>query len=196
MCGRFRIEDWAINEAIELADLIEDKIKDNTYSKDIYPSNKVPVLTNKDNYLSLTEKTWGYPAFDNKSLIINARAETVEEKQTFRNGVYNNRIIVPAAFYYEWDHKKEKVSIGKVDKKTVYLAGFYDNFEGQEKFVILTTSPNESVNHIHDRMPLILEKSQITNWLSKKDDYLDLLDHRPSELSSWKDIEQLNLFEL
>ncbi|MCD8217028.1 MAG: SOS response-associated peptidase [Clostridiales bacterium] len=52
-----------------------------------------------------------------------------------------------------------------MDGDVLYLAGFFDLMENEERFVILTTSANKSMSVVHDRMPLVLEEAQITDWI-------------------------------
>lgn len=68
------------------------------------------------------------------------------------------------------------------------MAGIYN----EDGFVILTTRPNASVRSVHDRMPLILEKEEMIQWLCK--DYKDLLEKVPTLLEKKQSFEQLGLF--
>ena len=63
--------------------------------------------------------------------------------------------MVPASGYYEWDAGRHKYFF-RAPGRPLYLAGIYDNVDGANCYVILTTAPNASVEGIHDRMPLIL----------------------------------------
>ena len=51
----------------------------------------------------------------------------------------------------------------------MYLAGFYDRFGMEDRFIILTTQANDSMKLVHDRMPLVLESNQVVPWLSEKE---------------------------
>ena len=64
----------------------------------------------------------------------------------------------------------------------LYMAGLYGEYEGVKKYVILTTTPNASVADIHNRMPLVLEKSQINDWIFDNDHALSLLHGTPPML--------------
>lgn len=61
----------------------------------------------------------------------------------------------------------------------IYLAGIYDNINGVNCFIILTTAPNDSVAPIHDRMPLLLSHEQVRPWLVDAGAALELLCSRP-----------------
>lgn len=54
------------------------------------------------------KKRWGFPGFQNKKLLFNARSETALEKPTFRDSLLHRRCVIPAAWFYEWDPKKQK----------------------------------------------------------------------------------------
>lgn len=51
------------------------------------------------------------------------------------------------------------------DEPVLYMAGFYNQFQGEERFIIITTQANASVKQVHDRMPLILEKNELEDWI-------------------------------
>ena len=92
------------------------------------------------------------------------------------------RCVVPATGYYEWDAGKHKYFF-QIPGKPLYLAGIYDNVEGINCFVVLTTKPNTTVQDIHDRMPLILSHDQVRPWLTSDQDALQLLTIVPPALS-------------
>ena len=73
------------------------------------------------------------------------------------------------------------------------MAGFYDLTDGGERFVIITTRANASMIKVHDRMPLILEKSQIKDWLSDDLVVKDLLRQTPVLLDRETEYEQQTL---
>ena len=124
---------------------------------------------------------WGIPGWRG-GLMINARAETVCEKPMFRRSMAAQRCIVPATGYYEWDAGKHKYFF-QLPGKPLYLAGIYDNVEGVNCFVVLTTKPNATVRDIHDRMPLLLSHDQVRPWLTSDQDALQLLTIVPPALT-------------
>ena len=103
-----------------------------------------------------------------KNLVINARAESVMDKPSFRNGILYHRILIPASGFYEWNRLKEKNTFSRYDAPVLYMAGFCDWFENERRFVIMTTAANESMIKVHDRMPLILEKGQLKDWFDDR----------------------------
>ena len=121
-----------------------------------------------------------------KTLIINAKCETIFEKPTFQK-IINNTCIIPASYYYEWDNLSNKITL--YNNEILYFAGLYNHHQ----FVILTTEANDSVKKIHTRMPLILNREEKEDWLNNKN--MDVLLHKiPSSLKNNQKIEQLTLF--
>ena len=108
---------------------------------------------------------WGFIGFDKGRLLINARAESVRTKQTFAESFAARRCVLPAAGFYEWDKKKEKVIFRSPDRTILYLAGIYRPFGDEKRFVILTREPGEEIRFIHDRMPLIMPEQLVNEWI-------------------------------
>jgi putative SOS response-associated peptidase YedK len=99
-----------------------------------------------------------------KGNLFNARAETLNDKPSFKKPFKNQRCIVPALGFYEW--KKEGSTktphfIHREDGNLLALAGLYDNWNDELfSYTIITTTPNQVMESIHDRMPVILEQDQ------------------------------------
>jgi len=103
---------------------------------------------------------------------INARAETVAEKPTYRQAFRQRRCLIPADGFYEWrkiDDRKQPYFIGLQDGAPFVFAGLWERWEreGQavESCTILVTQANERIGEIHDRMPVILEPKDYDGWL-------------------------------
>ena len=137
---------------------------------------------------------WGIPGWRG-GLMINARAETVCEKPMFRRSMAAQRCVIPASGYYEWDAGKHKYFF-QVPGRPIYLAGIYDNVDGTNCYVVLTTAPNTSVEGIHDRMPLILSHDQVRPWLTDPQAALTLLTIVPPELQKTCEDGQLSFEDL
>ncbi len=144
----------------------------------VAPSHITPVITNldKEHFQALR---WGLIPFWAKDKkigfkMINARIETVLEKNTFKKAVEQRRCIVPFDGFYEWEKTntgKQAYRIKTKDREVFTIAGLWDTWkdpEGTEiqSFTLLTQEPSESIRHIHDRMPAILQKHQEELWLS------------------------------
>ena len=119
---------------------------------------------------------------------INARAETISEKPSFREAFQKRRCLVPADGFWEWEtigKKKIPWKFARLDGEEFCMAGLWERWmsEGEplETFTIITTSPNGLVSPVHDRMPVILSQDEGEVWLeagrqdllrSAPDDYL------------------------
>ena len=113
----------------------------------------------------------GDPAMGMK--LINARAETVAEKPSFRKPFRERRCLVLADGYYEWkrkDSRKQPYHIRLSSERPFAFAGLWDRWTGADgktidSCAILTTTPNERLASIHDRMPVILPPAAYEPWL-------------------------------
>lgn len=192
MCGRYYIDDETASEIERLVRHLDRKLTASG-KRDIFPSGQAPVITGYQNEFSAELFTWGFPGFDKKNLIINARSETVLEKRTFRDSIRTHRCVIPAAGFYEWNKNKEKYTFQKTDSKVCYLAGFYKEFEDTVRFVILTTEANSSMRQVHDRMPLILSEKELEAWIFDDTQTEVILHKVPEALDKKTEYEQQTL---
>lgn len=96
---------------------------------DIRPTDVAPVIEMSNQRLKLNTSRWGYPLSKGKSLVINARVESVMDKPAFRDGIRYHRLLIPASGFYEWNSMKEKNIFSRSDETVLYIAGFCDWFE-------------------------------------------------------------------
>lgn len=190
MCGRYYIDETAEAEIRKMVMRVGERLR-MSGKMDIYPGSRAPVIIKDRNY-ELSEELfpWGFPGFQNKGLVINARAESVSEKKMFRDSVQNRRCVIPAAGFYEWNKKKEKYTFTKTDGEILYFAGIYNLYDYENRFVILTTQANESMVRVHDRMPLILSKEEIEDWILDGGRAEEMLGKDSGELVAQSDYEQ------
>jgi len=96
----------------------------------------------------------------------NARAETILDRPVFRRPFLFQRCLVPANGFYEWDRspKRQPYYLYNQNQPIMSLAGIFDN----QTFSIITTQPNREVKPIHERMPVILNKTDETAWLANQ----------------------------
>ena len=104
--------------------------------------------------------------------LFNAQGETVAEKPAFKKAFTLRRCVIPATGFYEWfGSKKERMPLHftRRDGGLLLLAGIYDDpKEGEfRSFTIVTIGANNFMKSTHDRMPVILEPSQVDKWLSQ-----------------------------
>lgn len=195
MCGRYILREITEQDVLRLASFSDEELHLNKYG-DIHPSEQGLVLAASGGKLKAQAMRWGFPG-RSKQLLINARAETALSKPTFADSVRRRRCVIPAAGFYEWDAKKTKVTYFLPEERTIYMAGFYNRFDGEDRFVILTTEANESVRGVHERMPVILTRQEIKEWVLDDGRTAELLKKEGPELVSVRPVEeyeQLTLF--
>ena len=120
---------------------------------------------------------WGYKLPDGK-LIFNARSETAAQKAMFADGMRQRRCLIPADCYYEWQKTaqgKQKYQLAPSDANGFFLAGIYRIEQGSAVFSVLTKEPVESIAFIHHRMPVILPKEAMSDWLNPRYNGVEIL---------------------
>ena len=189
MCGRYWIDDG--RESIELTEIIEAvnrrvAIEPVKTSGEIFPADIVPVVaSNRRMTPTAFAMQWGYALPDGRR-IINARSETAETKPMFKDGMRQRRCAVPATHYFEWERAgrtKTKYAIRPADGALFYMAGIYRFESGRPVFSILTREPAESIAFIHDRMPVILPRDLVRDWINPKYRAGEILSHAVLDLS-------------
>ncbi|MCC8151590.1 MAG: SOS response-associated peptidase [Lachnospiraceae bacterium] len=119
MCGVFYIDLDSVLEARKFVTEVDRRIPAMDFSKDIHPTDPAPVITGSRNGLKLSCQRWGYPGYQKSGVIFNARAESVQEKKLFQNGIRYHRAVILAKHFYEWNALKEKNSFSRVDGNEV-----------------------------------------------------------------------------
>lgn len=191
MCGRFYLEDETEKEFLRILNYVDSKIKGQIKYGTIYPTDHAFVIHENTGRLQGDISKWGYPKFQTSGVVINARAETVTEKQYFKEDVKKRRCAIPASGFYEWDTHRNKYVFSGINANIIYMAGVYKWDQDENRFVILTTEANESMKVVHDRMPVILEKDEIRDWIMDQN-YSETILHRiPPILKKESDYEQL-----
>lgn len=121
------------------------------------------------------------------SRMINARAETLAEKSAYKKSFEARRCLVPADGFYEWKKlgggskpKKQPVFITRADGAPLAFAGIWSVWRGPAEdqpplrsLTIVTTTPNELMATVHDRMPVILPEERWATWLDRDERDLD-----------------------
>ncbi len=171
------------------------------------PGQELPVIRDADPD-SVTRCSWGLvPEWaddpDEAPAPINARAETVADKPTFRGAYRKRRCLVPADGMYEWvseDGETTPYRVALADDEPFAMAGLWETWEGEpaqtglgdftagggdrtrrvDSFTVVTTEPNDLVADLHDRMAVILPPDQEERWLTA-DDPSDLLEPYPAD---------------
>ena len=184
MCGRFvLISDLSI---ITEDFNIQEVSASFTPSRNVSPGQHIPAVIRSDDKNILTPFLWGLIPFWAKdpstgAKLINARAETVNEKPSFKNAFQKRRCLIIADGFYEW----KKDGKGKIpyyiylkSGKPFGFAGLYETWISPDNnkvdtCTIITTRANEVVQPIHERMPVIVPKEKEEVWL--KNDMADPL---------------------
>lgn len=195
MCGRYSFAPdlKIVNQHYDIT------IKDGelTPNYNCAPTQLLPVITDeKPGQISLFR--WGLIPFWAKDIaignkLINARSETITEKASFKNAFRRRRCLVPADAFYEWktpEAKKGKIPyrIFLTTQPVFSMAGIWEQWKNPEgetihSFSVITTSPNELMAEIHNRMPVILNSQEEKIWLQStdQDELLGLLRPYPAK---------------
>jgi len=191
MCGRFSLSD-----ILQLKPRFQIDLPPELSPRyNIAPSQDILTIIKEDNYLA-AQFRWGLIPFwskDKSSGIINARAETVDKKPSFKNSFKKRRCLIPADGYYEWKKegsRKRPYRFLLKAEEVFTFAGLWDAWtspEGETVYscTIITTAANELVASIHNRMPVILSKEAEKLWLNDETDQKtlkDMLKPYPAEL--------------
>lgn len=201
MCGRYYVDEESNEELLKIIRNLDKRLQtSNTTSPsssyrmktgEIYPSNIVPIITNGKNSPCYEPMSWGFTTSKNNSLIINARRESANQKPLFSRSLKENRVVVPASGFFEWSHdeKKDKYYFTDPDSSILYMAGIAKSDLELSRFVILTTSANNSMAQFHNRMPVLLRKDEVADYLTSEQYCNELLQRIPYELS-YRSIEK------
>ena len=197
MCGRFSL---TANEA-ELNLRFELEGGDAPYVPRYNgaPTQMLAVITGENPH-KLSYHRWGLipPWAKDISIgnkMINARAETITEKPSFRTPLFSKRCLVPADGFYEWQQNdgKQPFRIFVKDNPIFSMAGLWERWKSPEgnvieSFNIITTEANSFMKTIHNRMPVILRREDEKTWLASKDsaEILSLLKpYAPEEMDAY-----------
>jgi putative SOS response-associated peptidase YedK len=211
MCGRYTVTRQA-GLIDDLEAVLDERVAEHEWWKarfNVAPTQPAPVVTLRDGVRTLEMMRWGLIPFwatkpgAKPPLMINARVESLGAKQVFRDALAHKRCLVPADGFFEWKRDGKiptPMYIHPSAPRTVAFAGLWarattgDRAREVTSFTIVTGPPNELVKSIHDRMPVVLERSAWDAWL---DPSLDgegaralltvprLDDWRVDEVSTW-----------
>ncbi|MBP1944292.1 putative SOS response-associated peptidase YedK [Bacillus luteolus] len=179
MCGRFTLfADYAdIIERFSIQQGIS--IDEYEFSYNIAPSQTVLSVINDGKKNRMGFLRWGLipPWAEDEKVgykMINARAETLADKRSFKNAYKSKRCLVIADSFYEWkkhpDKTKTPMRIKLKSSDLFAMAGLWEHWKspkGESVYscTVITTTPNELVKDIHDRMPVILKPEDEKIWL-------------------------------
>jgi putative SOS response-associated peptidase YedK len=174
MCGRYTLKTPAgvLTERFD----IEESSTSITSSYNIAPTQQVATVLAENGKRKLEMLHWGLipswakdPEVGNR--MINARAETVAEKPSYRKAFQERRCLILADGFYEWqktDNGKQPFYIRMEDESPFAFAGLWESWRNGREIrscTIITTAPNELAASIHNRMPVILHPEDYDMWL-------------------------------
>jgi putative SOS response-associated peptidase YedK len=177
MCGRYEYTPGEFRE-IRIRWNLDKDLPLFKPSYNIAPGKEVPVIVREGEHNQMKLMRWGLvpswaqdPSIGNR--MINARAETLAEKPSFKGLLSSQRCLVPANGFYEWRRegkRKIPMHIVRRDRQPFAFAGLWDMWrepEGSElfTFTIITTQANALLRPIHVRMPLIMDDLAGAQWL-------------------------------
>jgi putative SOS response-associated peptidase YedK len=202
MCGRysFAVEDELIRERFGVT--VRSAIYKARYNS--APAQDLAVISN-DAPGTLNFFRWGLIPFWSKDpssgyKMINAKAETILEKPSFRNAFKPRRCLVLSDGFYEWKKDGDKIPYRIVLKGGIpfSMAGIWEKWGSPDgeiihSFSIITTVPNPLMEKIHNRMPVILRQEDERLWLGNTDpaSLVDLLKPYPAGLMTAYPVSKL-----
>ena len=160
----------------------------------IAPTQQVLAIRQRGEVREAVELQWGLipswaddPKIGNR--LINARADTVATKPAFRQAFKRRRCLILADGFYEWQKvgkAKQPYLIHRPDDQPFAFAGLWERWKGNdlviESCTIITTEANDTLQPLHDRMPVILDEQDHDRWLDSDADAEALLRPAPDEL--------------
>lgn len=173
MCGRFYIaqEDTA-EDLRRIIDALSRRYNGHSPARtqgELRPADIIPVVANTPALMpGAFAMKWGYTMPDGKPMF-NARSETAAARPLFADGMKQRRCLIPATLYFEWEKRgtqKIKHAIFPTGSDMLYMAGIYRIEGNRAACSILTRAPAECIAHIHDRMPVILPREAVADWLN------------------------------
>ena len=197
MCGRFAF--YSPTEAAAALFGVSGSV-DLHPRYNIAPTQYVAAIRNgEDEQREIVKLRWGLVPFWAKdpsigNRMINARAETVAEKPSYRNAYKHRRCLVLADGFYEWRRQgdvKTPYYISLASGEPFALAGLWENWTDKESgeslqtTTLITTDANDFMAPLHHRMPVILEAATATDWLAGSPDLLDDVAAITPPLQAW-----------
>ncbi len=192
MCGRFTQE----RPASELADIFAaEPLADELGARyNIAPTDEAFVVVQREDRRAIASYRWGLvPHWSTDAAsagrMFNARSETITASPAFREAFRRRRCLVPVDSFYEWKREgsiRQPYRVTRADGAPLALAGLWAGWRDPESelvrrtFTIVTSSPTRSLADLHDRQPVVLERSTWDRWLApssaEPSELLDMLE--------------------
>ena len=179
MCGRFTLTRSDRQELAALLGVDEKDLRDYQPHYNIAPLQDHFVIRTKYERHDLLSARWGLvnswaANTSSAASCINAKAETIESRPSFKDAFAKRRCVVPADGFYEWrgpKNNREALWIHSANGGLLWLAGLYESWQPepghwQRTFTIITTRANGLIEPIHDRMPVIFDERDAEDWMN------------------------------
>jgi putative SOS response-associated peptidase YedK len=184
MCGRIALYSPPIRFARLLNATLAAGLEEEAHpSWNVGPQRRLFGVVEHEGERILDRYRWGLlpswakdPSVSNR--LFNARGETVAEKPSFRAAFKKRPCVIPVDGFYEWDHRpgreKQPHFFTRRDEEPLLLAGLYEYWHDPatpeeapwvQTCTVITTTPNEDLEEIHDRMPVVIEIADVAEWL-------------------------------
>jgi putative SOS response-associated peptidase YedK len=178
VCGRFSQGEPSRHVSDYFGAYPDDDLPDGLYN--VPPTETIRMVVEREDERRLVAARWGFRPFWSLTdgappgraaqSWINARAETAWDSPVFGRALRRRRCVIPADAFYEWDRTvkpRQPWAIGPArEGDMLAMAGIWAPVHGEgPTTAILTTSPNELVAPIHNRMPVILDRAALDAWL-------------------------------
>jgi putative SOS response-associated peptidase YedK len=178
MCGRYTIKNPDLLAAL-ISRLTGEPYAIVRARYNIGPGQGSPTVRRAPQRPRALEQKWGHFARfttdEPPMFLINARSETALQKRTFTQALRERRCVVPADGFYEWrcdakGRSKQAYHFQRQEGAPYVMAGICWDAEGDQpdRFIVLTTAPNELLAPIYDRMPVMLHEDAVEQWLDPK----------------------------
>ena len=178
MCGRYT---WSCKNKLPRVKDFQLPTPPSSVSFNRAPGQSHPIITEKNGKPSWSYADWGLNLLIKQSRVkikpINARIESILEKNIFKKPFENTRCLIPADGYYEWqnlEYEKYPYYHFKSDKSSFLMAGIYTVTENSKSFAIMTHSAAKNLSHIHNRMPVFFDKSRAEMWINLDNQFSEL----------------------
>ena len=185
MCGRYAAAENP-DELKMFLELPDQSLEPLPPNYNVAPTHPVYVVDELSGERAMRIVSWGLiPSWakDAKRPWPNARADTLAEKPSFRNAFAKTRCLVPASGWYEWqsvNNTKQPFFFHRADHNPVVMAGLLEAWKNPDTgqwlrtMTLVTTDAASDLEYIHDRMPVVLERSEWSTWLSGQTSQQDL----------------------
>lgn len=188
MCGRMNVIDDPVAKLI--FDLVGLRFYPQT-NRDLRPTQQVATVADIGAGLQQLDTVWGIRPSWAKRPLINAAAETVAEKKTFKQAFAARRCVVPCSGWYEWRNeggaRKQRYAFVPSSGNGFLMAAIWypgdaDKPQAAPELVTLTTEPTPYCADYHHRMPLLVPPENLQEWLQDEPSELGHLLHAPTDI--------------